>query len=342
MRTLLLILALAAVGCGETADSPADDPNNDPNNTPNNDPNNAPNNDPNNEPGCECGDLQICVAGACQAIALPTPGPEVNTAPDPGCASNTIGFVAGYVVDEGGRPVAGAKAQTCLRLNPAGNLLCLAPSDTATDGTFSIVIPDNARCADLITARVLVPLADQSTQYCHVGLPPDDSAVLTISEPIVLYPTVRATTLPPLGDADAARAVVFEDGLSIDVTPSKYFAAGEGYAGLAAGEIDPNGKGLCFLEGQSVDALYAFSPEGDVLNGAFPIRVPNKTALAPGAKVSMFVLGGLDCHLADGTLVEEAEWHEYGTGTVDQAGQFIVSDPSGHLPCLTWFGYKAQ
>lgn len=337
--TLLILLPLLltlTIGCGDAVDGnvPA---NNDPQPDMGMDPTPDPQPD---TPACECAPLEICVAGACQGIALPMPGAEVNTTPDPGCAANTVSFVAGYVVDQGGRAVVGAKAQACLRLSPSGDLLCLAPSDSGMDGTFGIVVPDNARCATEVTARVLVPLTDQSTQYCHVELPDAGNAVVNINEPVVLFPTTRATDIPPEGDVNAARTVTFADGLQIDVTPASFFAAGEGYAGLAAGEVDP--EGLCFLDGQSLDGLYTFSPEGDVLNGAYPIRIPNKGGLAAGARVSLFVLGGLDCHLADGTLVEEADLEEYGTGTVDEAGEFIVSDESGHLPCFTWFGYRAQ
>jgi hypothetical protein len=251
-----------------------------------------------------------------------------------------VSFIAGYVVDDGDRPVSGAKAQACLRNANSGDLLCLSPADSGADGTFGIVVPDNARCSSEVTARVLVPGTDRSTMYCHIALPAEGSTVISNTESIVLYPTTRATDLPEEGVVTDERTVTFADGLQIDVIPDIFFGAGEGYAGLAVGEIAA--EDLCFMEGKTADAIYAFSPEGDVLDGAFPIRVPNKTGLAPGAKAVFSVLGGLDCHLPDGELVPEAEWTDYGTGTVDEAGEFIVSDDDGHLPCFTWFGYRAQ
>ena len=36
------------------------------------------------------------------------------------------------------------------------------------------------------------------------------------------------------------------------------------------------------------------------------------------------------------TLLEEADWHAYGTGAVSADGMTITGDP---LPCITWLGY---
>ena len=338
MKTLLILIfaaSLSAMGAACVPEQSDDDTDIDgtpqPDFEPGMDP--QPGMNPGPQPGCDCVGAQICQAGACVDVALPQPGPEINTEADPGCAGQTIAFVSGLVIDENSNPVVGAKAQSCMRVNPTGQLLCLQPGDTGADGTFSVAIPDSARCVDEVTSRVLQPLANRATQYCLNPLP--QSTILQVEEPIVLYSTEPATTVP-----SGAGTVVFADGMEIDVDPALLFSD---ITKVAAGKVDPSARGLCFLEGEPTpDALYTFSPEADVVDGTFPIRVPNDKGLAAGAKVDLFVLGGLDCHLADGSLVEEAHWEQYGTGTVDPSGAFIASDAGSHLPCMTWFGYQAQ
>ena len=60
------------------------------------------------------------------------------------------------------------------------------------------------------------------------------------------------------------------------------------------------------------------------------------TAQASGTDVSLWVLGGLDCTLANDTHLEEGDWHRFGTATVSGDGSRIEGDP---LPCLNWVGY---
>lgn len=290
----------------------------------------------------------------------PPPNPQISSVPDavgaeiagletdrgPDCDGfEWIAGLRGWVVDETGAPVAGAKAQFCVRTEPGNMLICLRPSDTDAEGVFTVSVPVEARCASSAAMRVLLPGADRATNYCHVDLTSleDGSVVLHIEAPVVLFDTERAWAIPPEGDASTSRRVIFPDGLGIDVVPSQFFGSGDGYAGLAARRIPADTPGLCFLEGQPPpDGLYAFTPEGDVFEGQFPARFPNATGLAPGTEVTLSVLGGLDCTLADGSGVEEAEWRDFGTGIVSDDGQWVQTNPDSGLPCLTWIGYRAQ
>jgi hypothetical protein len=258
--------------------------------------------------------------------------PEVDMTPDPSCAATWAVFFEGFVVDEQGRPVQGAKAQMCVR-NPADRLLCLNPVDTEADGFFSIIVPENARCVAEATMRSLKPGADVSTFYCHVEA---EDAVVLLDSPAVLFPTQRPAALPPEGDINQERTVTFSDGLELDVTPFDFFGT---YGDLAAARIDP--AELCFLEGQDTPrGVYAFSPEGDIDGEGFPVRIPNSDGLAPGTAVDLFVLGGLSCTLANGQSVAESEWAKFGTARVSGDGAMIVSDPGVGVPCLGWLGWR--
>ena len=90
------------------------------------------------------------------------------------------------------------------------------------------------------------------------------------------------------------------------------------------------------------DGLWAFWPESAVDGVGFPVRIPNTGNLAAGTQVDLFVLGGLECNLDDGTHVPEGVWSQYGTGTVRADGAVIESDAGSGLPCFTWFGYRAR
>ncbi len=98
----------------------------------------------------------------------------------------------------------------------------------------------------------------------------------------------------------------------------------------------------CFAEGLDLLGLYAFAPEVAVLGatGGFPIRIPNVHGLADGTRVDLFVLGGLDTFLPDGTQVHEAAFEAYGTASV--SGGMIVRDVGSELPYLSWLGYRVR
>ena len=111
----------------------------------------------------------------------------------------------GQVLLEDGTPPVGAKAQTCVRTYTQ-QFLCLQPSDVQSDGTFVIDIPATARCMELATSRVLVPLADSATVYCPIALEGAEG-VVEIGAPYVMVATERPAAIPPVGDDTVARDV---------------------------------------------------------------------------------------------------------------------------------------
>ena len=87
------------------------------------------------------------------------------------------------------------------------------------------------------------------------------------------------------------------------------------------------------------EAFFGFSPEGDIREDGFALRVANSTGLSAGQTVDLYALGGISCTLGD-DHIPEAEWRNVGSGTVDDAGESIGFDVN--LPCMTWMAYKAQ
>ncbi len=262
----------------------------------------------------------------------------IDMTPDPSCVATWVVEVRGMVVDASGAPMESAKAQVCIRKPRDVLPTCLRPADTNADGEFAVVIPEAVRCMAETTMRVIYPLTDRATQYCHVDLSLG-GPILDVAEELKLYDTVPATTLPDEGDGESIVTVVFEDGLEIDVLPSEYYGPdAESYGRLAAARLDDEADTLCFLEGQpELDGLYALSPEGDVNGESFAIRIPNSTDLAPNTFVTLYVLGGLSTVLEDSTQVAEGAWYPHAIGQVSSDGEFI----SGELPYFSWFGYSA-
>lgn len=252
----------------------------------------------------------------------------------------------GWFADQDGRAIEGAKAQLCIRRASDRQLNCLRPGDTDPSGLVTVAIPETGgnRCAAEIAMRGLAPSCGSATMYCHIELPASDSedSVIRVDDPYVLFDTVAATDLPEMGDG-GVRTVRFADGLEIDFEPSRYYATGDGYAQLGAAAVPLDARGLCFADDiEGFAALYAFYPEGDVEGEAFPIRLPNTAALEPGTEVDFWTLGGLDCTLPDGELLQEANWVRWGTGTVSADGEQVVSDEGCGIPCLNWFGYRPR
>lgn len=280
--------------------------------------------------------------GGLDASSADDSGP-IDTARDPACDRGSwVVFVTGRVVDETGAEVAGALAQLCVHHALSGQLFCLRAVPTDDAGTFTITVPERARCMESAAVRVVVPYTDLATLYCGVRLPPDEPAV-EVSGPYVLYQTQPAVTLPEEGDGQELRTVAFADGLEIDVAPARFYGAGDGYQALAARRFAGDAVELCFSDDtMSFEGIYALSPEGDVGGQPFALRIPNSTALAPEAVVDLYVLGGITCSLGDGTGVAPAEWRRYGQAAVDTAGDSIVADAAAGLPCFTWFGYRLE
>ena len=260
----------------------------------------------------------------------------VEATPDPACPGAFITEVRGAVVDEAGSALPGSRAQLCLRTAEGGNLLCLRPEAAGCDGDYQVIMPDANRCVDEITMRVLEPAADRATTYCHIDLTDAEGTIDTIAEPFTLYATTPATTVP-----DGDGTVVFDNGIEVDVTldaldPTTAFD----FPAIAATEVDPTDSGLCFLEGDTdYERIIGFSPEINVVDGAFPIRIPNTNSHAPGTTFDVYALGGLGTTV-DGDELAESVWEVAGTATVSDDGAFIESDAGLHV--FNWIGLKAQ
>ena len=172
--------------------------------------------------------------------------------------------------------------------------------------------------------------------YCNAD---SADAIVRLREPLVLFATEPAVSGTG-GDFNAARDVVFADGTALKgFVPNDYFGSDPDALGMR--RVDPNARGLCFLNEETPPpaAVLAFYPEGALLEPV-DVRLPNDLGLAPGSKVIFSVLGSLDCTLADGSHVPEAEWQDYGTGTVSADGATIDSDPGSGVPCINWMGYR--
>lgn len=260
-----------------------------------------------------------------------------------GCTDGrVVTIVTGRVVDTGGAPVAGARPQACIR-QPSGRLICLRPGESADDGTFAQAVPFDAQCMAALTMRVLLPGHDFATTYCRFELEAGGRPVLALPDDLVLHPTTRATTLPPPADATTPRTVVFASGAQLDLVPADlYSGSSAGYAELAAtAPLPPEAPGLCALDGDAPAplGLVAFSPEADLLSTRATLRLPNTDGLEPGTRLDFDVLGGLDCRLADDTLVPEGTWAPAGTATVSEDGAAIEL---AAVPCLTWLKWQAR
>ena len=259
----------------------------------------------------------------------------VDPTRDPSCQAGTwITGVAGTLQTSAGAPLADAFAQVCLRLE-SDFLVCLRPTPSCADGRYVANVPENARCVASAALRALLPEPGFATTYCHMELPAQGT-VLESAVPVPLYPVTAPADLPPEGDRSAARSITFAGGLEVELTPAAFF---EPYAELAAVRLPEQVERPCFLPEQPFDAVWGLAPEADIDGEGFPIRIPNEHQLPAGTVVDLFVLGGLSCHLADGTLIPEADWETFGTATVNAEGTFIEG---GRLPCLNWFAYRAR
>lgn len=255
---------------------------------------------------------------------------------DPSCQGSWVVIVDGVLHDESSAGLQG-KAQVCVRVSPTNAQICLRPVDSTPSGEFSVLVVESARCIQSMVMRSLVPGTSYAASYCHVDVTADEP-IVEIPDPVVLYDTEPPQTLPPEGQTDQARTVVFADGLELEVTPDDFNGD---YTKLASKKVGPNAPRPCFLPaGETFDGVWALGPEEDVAGDGFPVRIPNDQGLAPGTVVDLYVLGGLFCQLpGSNEQLEEGRWEAYGTATVNAGGDYIEG---GRLPCLNWFGYKAQ
>lgn len=280
-----------------------------------------------------------------------TPNPPASlTAPLPGeerpasCGAEHgfLSAVRGWVVAPGGKPLPGVFAQLCV--HPAvGNFVCLPPTPTDDDGVYTVEVPQQYRCFDQIGMRVVASRANRATAYCPMAS--SEGTTLVLEEPSVLPFALPATDLPPLGNENEARDVVFDDGLVMEVIPGLLHSGPKDYPRLSARRIPTDAVGLCG-GAETFDGLYVSYPEDRINPPGFALRIPNTTDLPSGATVELFVLGGLDCRLHDGTpegkLVQDGVWAKFGEGKVTEDGATILSNEDAGLPCTNWMGYRLK
>ena len=285
---------------------------------------------------------------------LPTPmattlsPPESVSAPgegevDESCGGHYINEVRGWVVDEVGAPMSGARVQLCTRSYDTGALTCLMPKKTNSEGFYSVPVSQSARCMSSAAIRALVPRVAFAPIYCH-GSFEDESAdgVLRITEPLVLYQTRPALEVSEPDVEGARHSVNLPGELTIELVADDLY--GPTVDELGGRSLSPNDPGLCFLdhseEAPQVDGIYAFAPEGDITGSVATVSMPNSPGYEPGTAVQLYVLGNLDCSIEGMTEpLEEGEWTPVGAATVDEAGMVITSDDMSGIPCLSWFGF---
>ncbi|MBN1946038.1 MAG: hypothetical protein JW797_10200 [Bradymonadales bacterium] len=270
--------------------------------------------------------------------------PLVDADPDmASCALCTAGsclaYLTGEVEDEEATPIAQAIAQLCVRVAPSGTLRCLMPSTTEEDGSFAILIPEGIHCLEQAVLRVVLPYAQTTSLYCEIELP-QSGGILHLAEPLVLYETTPATTMPTGGEADQVHTVVFADGLEVEVIPERFWAGEEEYTTLASRHFGSEIPEFCFLkDAPALIGLYGFSPEAEVDEPSFAMRIPNHSGLDAGTTVDLYLLGGLNTTLGEDEVIGEGEWVRYGQGTVNGAGTFIDVPFDPGLPHFLWLGY---
>ena len=267
----------------------------------------------------------------------PDPDPIVceDLTPDPSCAGRWVVGVRGAIAETDGTPIEGAFAQLCARTAPDDALFCLSPAMSGADGRFTVVAPEEIRCLGRAAMRVLAPGRMFATTYCPVELAGSSAPVVEVGEPYELF-SVDAASAPLRDDETVVRDVVFDGGVTLSLAPDAL--VGDDYDELAGARVDI-ADAVCLPI--AVDAAYAFAPEGPIETGA-SVVIDNDLGLAPGAMVDLFVLGGLETRLSDGTLVEEGELAMFGTATVSADGTRIVGDSGAELPYLSWLAWRAR
>ncbi|MEZ4338374.1 MAG: hypothetical protein R3B82_17265 [Sandaracinaceae bacterium] len=294
--------------------------------------------------GTDATDAGVGDAGEDAMVDACTPTPDdpfgcEDLTPDPACPASWVVGVTGRIETADGAAVENARAQLCVRLYPDDLLTCLPPPVTDAEGRFAIVVDDGARCQNHAAMRAIAPGMPLATTYCPVDYPAGGGPIFEIPDPYALHPVVDATDLPPVGDESAQRDVTFADGLVLTLAPVDIPLSGD-YERLAGAPIDP-AAAACFSGGLVLDGAYGFRPETPVDAGA-AVSIPNTAGLDPGTEVDLYVLGGLETRLLDGTEVEEGTIGLVGPATVSADGTAIVGGADSRLPYLSWLLWKVR
>jgi hypothetical protein len=251
---------------------------------------------------------------------------------------------SGRVADQSGAPVVGSTVGFCTYAS--GRATCLAPGTTGAGGWFTYQIPAAFRCIERLTIRTSAkPDAHYAESYCRPALTPTAGA-LALQVDQVLHKLEAPSRLPKLGDPAALRAIAFASGVEISLIPND-LAEGELYESLGAVVLDPKAVHCFVPPGAMLDGLVAFGPSmnANTLGGASGVdfKLPNAARLPEGARVDLYVLGGVGTYLAvaDKTrAIEEGEFVQYGTGSV--VSDRIVPAADSKLPALTVVGYRRR
>jgi len=258
--------------------------------------------------------------------------------PDPSCDAHWVVGATGHMITAAGDPVESGRAQFCVRLAPDDRLVCLFPPQTNAAGEFAIIVPEELRCLNRAAMRAIAPGQPLGTSYCPVEFEMGNAPIVELSDPYVLHP-VEPAVVPPVGDEIAQRDVTFDGGLVLTLAPVD-FASSPDYEALAGAPVDVAAT-ACFRGDLALNGAYVFSPEVVVEAGA-AVSIPNADGLAAGSVVDLYVLGGLETRLLDGTMVEEGELAAIGPATVNADGSAILSDPDTRLPYLSWLVWRAR
>ena len=273
-----------------------------------------------------------------EAIAAPSEG-EV----DASCEGNYFNEVRGWVVDELGEPMVGAKVQACVRDYATGTLACLSPQTTRTGGYFNVPVTESTRCMLSVTLRAIVPRVAFAPMYCHGSFEGDSGdGVLRLNEPLVLYQTRPAENISTSGEETGESSLVLNGDLHMTLNNESLY--GPTVDEIGGRPVSPDAPGLCFLEhsegAPQVDGVYAFAPEGDFTNDSAQVSFPNTMGYAPGEEIQLYVLGNLDCSIEGmSESLEEGDWVPITTATVDMGGARIETNDGSGIPCLSWLGY---
>ncbi len=267
---------------------------------------------------------------------------ELDLTPDPDCTEGTwLVRIGGTVQLDDGSTEEGLKAQVCLRRAASDVAICLRPQNTAADGSFAVLLPENERCVEQVSLRILKVASTYATTYCHVELE-GAGADHVVPEPFVLFDTSDAVSRPALGEATASRDVELLDGVVLSVVPSALESDGSAedtYEALRAVQVDPASTATCFVDpADGFAGLIGFDPESNVTGSSFDITLPNPTGIAAGAEVEILVQGGLFVKNDRGELVPEADWVRGGLGTVSEDGATIVATAA--VPGLNWLAWR--
>lgn len=271
---------------------------------------------------------------------LPTLEDDGDLGPtrDPSCPAPVpyVASVRSRVVDPGGAGLTDARVQLCVWTDEP-RMLCLEPGRADEHGDVLIDVAPAARCMVSATARVLLPQSRRPALYCELELSASDAS-LTVPEPFLLLEAPPPTSLPPLGDENAARVVDLGD-VQLEVTPTAMGT--EEYARLAGRTLTLDQAPSCLARNApAFDLLLAMAPEADIDGAGFSFSVGQSLGLEPGDAVDVFVQGGIDCRAEDGTLLEKGAWHPLGAAVVEDDDARIAGVGASALPCLGWVGLR--